>query len=78
VERNRSLGKLLKYVRGFIDGWLRYIEVHKGLREAKLWLADAANDPIGAKCYVATVDPAEHLPQAVNGCETLCRLCDQV
>jgi hypothetical protein len=78
VEKNPRLGKLLEHVRGFIDGWLRYIEVHKGVLEAKLWLAYAANDPIGAECYGATVDPAEHLPQVVNGCLNPCRLCNQV
>jgi hypothetical protein len=78
VEKNPRLGKLLEHVRGFINGWLRYIEVHKGVPEAKLWLAYAANDPIGAECYGATVDPAEHLPQVVKGCLTPCRLCDQV
>jgi hypothetical protein len=78
VEKNPRLGKLLEHVRGFIDGWLGYMEMHKGVPEAKLWPAYTANDSIGAKCYGTTVDPAEHLPQEVNGCLTPCRLCDQV
>jgi hypothetical protein len=78
VEKNPRLGKLLEHARKFIDGWLRYTEVHKGVPEAKLWLAYAANDSIGTKCYGAIVDPTKHLPQVVNGCLTPCRLCDQV
>jgi hypothetical protein len=54
------------------------VEEHKRVPETKLWIAYVANNPTEAACHGAAVDPAEHLPQVVNGCLTPCRLCDQV
>lgn len=76
VAKNLRLRKLFEHTQRFIDGWLRHTNVHKGDPEAKSWFAYIANDPTGAACYGATVDPAVHLPYVVNGCLTTCRLCD--
>jgi hypothetical protein len=78
VEQNPRLGKLLKHTQKFLAGWPLYVEEHKGVPDSKLWVAYVADDSTGAACYGAAVDPAEHLPQMVNGSSTPCRLCDQI
>jgi hypothetical protein len=78
AEKNPRLNKLLAYAYEFLAGWPKYIDEHKGVPEAKLWLAYVANNPVGAAGFGAEVKIEEHLPQVVNGCLTPCCLCDKV
>jgi hypothetical protein len=78
AEKNPRLNKLLAHAYEFSAGWPKYIDEHKGVPEAKLWLAYVANNPAGAAGFGAEVKTEEHFPQVVNGCLTPCRLCDQV
>jgi hypothetical protein len=78
VEKNPRVGELLEHTRKFIADWPRYLDEHRGVPEAKLWITFVANNPVGALGFNQTVDPADHLPAVLNGCLTPCRLCDKV
>jgi hypothetical protein len=70
AEKNSRLNKLLAHAYEFSSGLPKYIDEHKGVPEAKLWLAYVANNPVGAAGFGAEVKTEEHLPRVVYGCFT--------
>lgn len=77
VNADPSAFRAVTELREFLERWLHLQEGYPDIPIDKLWASHLANNPGGAVCYGARVDLSQHLPRAVSGCLTPCRVCDQ-